>query len=127
MTRSLPLRCEGGKIVGRIPAPLPCPRTAAPGMSDRSEATRPSFVMQKRDKRDILTVKEVKIMKIYSTVVSGKEVSKFIRIPDEFKETELKVVVRPVRKKKERFAGLFMNPVRVKRISIPSRDEIHER
>ena len=96
-------------------------------MSDRSEAMRPSFVMQKRDKRDILIAKEVKIMKIYSTVVSGKEVSKFIRIPDEFKETELKVVVRPVRKKKERFAGLFMNPVRVKRISIPSRDEIHER
>lgn len=65
-------------------------------------------------------------MKIYSTVVSGKEVSKFIRIPDEFKETELKVVVRPVRKK-DRFAGLFINPVRVKRISIPSRDAIHER
>ena len=83
--------------------------------------------MQKRDKRDILTVKEVKIMKIYSTVVSGKEVSKFIRIPDEFKEMELEVVLRPVRKNKERFAGLFMNPVRVKRISIPSRDEIHER
>jgi len=66
-------------------------------------------------------------MKIYSTVVSGKEVSKFIRIPDEFKEMELEVVVRPVRKNKERFAGLFMNPVRVKRISILSRAEIHER
>ena len=66
-------------------------------------------------------------MKTYSTVVSGKEMSKFIQIPDEFKETELKVVMRPVRKKKERFAGLFMNPVRVKKISIPSKDEIHER
>jgi hypothetical protein len=49
------------------------------------------------------------------------------RVPDELKETELKLVVRPVRKKKERFAGLFMDPVRVSRISIPSRDEIHER
>ncbi len=106
---------------------LPLLMIAAPGMSDRLEVTRSSFVMQKLDKRDILIDKEVNIMKIYSTVVSGKEVSKFIRIPDEFKETELKVVVRPVRKKKERFAGLFMNPVRVKRISIPSRDEIHER
>ena len=67
------------------------------------------------------------LMKIYSTVVSGKEISKFIKIPDEFRETELKVVMRPVRKKKERFAGLFMNPVRVTKISIPSRDEIHER
>jgi hypothetical protein len=66
-------------------------------------------------------------MKIYSTVVSGREISKFIKIPDEFRETELKVVVRPVRKKKERFVGLFMNPVRVTKISIPSRDEIHER
>ena len=83
--------------------------------------------MQKQDNDDILSRKEVEIMKIYSTVVSGKEVSKFIRIPEEFKDTELKVVVRPVRKKKDRFAGLFMNPVRVKRISIPSRDEIHER
>lgn len=66
-------------------------------------------------------------MKSYSTVVSGREMSKFIKIPDEFRETELKVVVRPVRKKKDRFAGLFMNPVRVKKISIPSRDEINER
>lgn len=66
-------------------------------------------------------------MKTYSTVVSGREMSKFIHIPDEFRETELKVVVRPVQKKKERFAGLFMNPVRVTKISIPSRDEIHER
>ena len=49
-------------------------------------------------------------MKTYSTIVSGSEMSKFIKIPDEFKETELKVVMRPVRKKKERFAGLFMNP-----------------
>jgi hypothetical protein len=66
-------------------------------------------------------------MKIYSTVVSGKEMSKFINIPDEFREAELKVVVRPVQKKKERFAGVFMNPVRVRKISIPTRDEIHER
>ena len=66
-------------------------------------------------------------MKIYSTVVSGRGISKFIQIPDEFRETEMKVVMRPVRKKKERFAGLFMNPVRVTKISIPSRDEIHER
>jgi hypothetical protein len=66
-------------------------------------------------------------MKSYSTVVSGREMSKFIKIPDEFRETELKVVVRPVRKKKDRFAELFMNPVRVTKISIPSRDEINER
>lgn len=66
-------------------------------------------------------------MKTYSTVVSGREMSKFIQIPDEFRETELKVVVRPVQKKKERFAGVFMNPVRVAKISIPARDEIHER
>jgi len=66
-------------------------------------------------------------MKTYSTVVFGREMSKFINIPDEFRETELKVVLRPVQKKKERFAGLFMNPFRVTKISIPSRDEIHER
>jgi hypothetical protein len=46
---------------------------------------------------------------------------------NDFRESELKVVVRPVQKKKERFIGLFMNPVRVKNISIPSRDEINER
>ena len=66
-------------------------------------------------------------MKIYSTVVSGRKLSKLIKIPDELQETELKVVIRPVRKKKERFTGLFMNPIRVTKISIPSRDEIHER
>lgn len=31
-------------------------------------------------------------MKTYSTVVSGREMSKFIKIPDEFRETELKIV-----------------------------------
>jgi len=66
-------------------------------------------------------------MKTYSTVVSGKEMIKFIQIPDEFRESDLRIVVRPVRKKKERFAGLFLNPVRMTKISIPSRDEINER
>jgi hypothetical protein len=66
-------------------------------------------------------------VKSYSTVVSGREISKIIKIPDEFKESELKVVVRPVQKKKDRFSRLFMKPVRVSRISIPSRDEINER
>jgi hypothetical protein len=66
-------------------------------------------------------------MKIYSTVVSGREMSKFIHIPDEFRETELRVALRPVQKKKVRFAGVFMNPVRVTKISIPARDEIRER
>jgi hypothetical protein len=66
-------------------------------------------------------------MKVCSTILSGKEIGKFIEIPDEFREADLKVVMRPVRKKKERFAGLFMNPVRVTKISVPSKDEIHER
>jgi hypothetical protein len=71
--------------------------------------------------------REVISMKSYSTVVSGREMSKLIKIPDEFREVELKIVVRPVRKKKDRFARLFMNPVRVANISIPSKEEIHER
>jgi hypothetical protein len=72
-----------------------------------------------------MSSKKVNPMKIYSTVVSGRAMSKSIEIPDEFRNTEPKVVVRPVRKKKERFAGVFMNPVRVTKISIPSRDDIH--
>jgi len=62
-------------------------------------------------------------MKTYSTVVPGKEMSRFIQIPDEFKETELKFVIPPVQIKKERFAGLFMNPVRVKKTHIPNKGE----
>jgi hypothetical protein len=38
-------------------------------------------------------------MKSYSTVVSGREMSKFIKIPDEFLEAELKVVVVACQKK----------------------------
>jgi hypothetical protein len=72
-----------------------------------------------------MSSKKVNPMKIYSTVVSGRAMSKSIEIPDEFRNTEPKVVVRPVRKKKERFAGVFMNPVRVTKISIPSRNDIH--
>jgi hypothetical protein len=74
-----------------------------------------------------MSSKKVNPMKIYSTVVSGRAMSKSIEIPDEFRNTEPKVVVRPVRKKKERFAGVFMNPIRVTKISIPSRDDIHKR
>lgn len=84
-------------------------------------------LVQKLSCDAIRTLKELELMKTYSTVVSGREMSKFIHIPDEFRDSELRVVVRPVRKKKERFAGLFLNPVRVTQISIPSRDEINER
>lgn len=65
-------------------------------------------------------------MKSYSTIISGKEISKFMPLPDELKESELKVVIRPLRKKKDRFADLFLNPIKVEKINIPSRDEIHE-
>jgi hypothetical protein len=66
-------------------------------------------------------------MKSYSTIVSGKEIGRVINLPDEFKEAELKVVVRPIKKKPDRFAKLFLNPIRVEKITIPSKDEIHER
>jgi hypothetical protein len=66
-------------------------------------------------------------MKSYSTILSGKEISKFMPLPDEFKESELKVVIRPLRKKRDRFADLFLNPIKVEKIIIPSKDEIHER
>ena len=66
-------------------------------------------------------------MKSYSTIVSGREISRFLPLPDELKEAELKVVIRPLRKKRDRFAGLFQNPIKVEKIIIPSKDEIHER
>ena len=65
-------------------------------------------------------------MKSYSTIVSGKEISKFMPLPDELKESELKVVIRPLRKKRDRFADLFLNPIKVEKINIPSKDEIYE-
>jgi hypothetical protein len=74
-----------------------------------------------------MSSKKVNPMKIYFTVVSGRAMSKSIEIPDEFRNIKPKVVVRPVRRKKERFAGVFMNPVRVAKISIPSRGDTHER
>lgn len=55
-------------------------------------------------------------MKSYSTIVSGKEIGTVINLPDEFKEAELKVVVRPIKKKPDRFAKLFLNPIRVEKI-----------
>jgi hypothetical protein len=65
-------------------------------------------------------------MKSYSTIVSGKEISKFMPLPDELKESELKVVIRPLRNKRDRFADLFLDPIKVEKINIPSKDEIHE-
>ena len=65
-------------------------------------------------------------MKTYSTVVSCREMSKFVKIHDEFWETEMKVVLRLVQKKKERFIGLFISPFRVTKTTIPFRDRIRE-
>ncbi|MCG6536504.1 MAG: hypothetical protein L7F78_17815 [Syntrophales bacterium LBB04] len=66
-------------------------------------------------------------MKSYSTILSGKEISKFMPLPDELKGSELKVIIRPLRKKRDRFADLFLNPIKVEKVNIPSKDEIHER
>ncbi|MBI4766449.1 MAG: hypothetical protein HY787_17920 [Deltaproteobacteria bacterium] len=66
-------------------------------------------------------------MKSYSAIVSGKEISKFMPLPDELKESELKVVIRPLRKKRDRFADLILNPIKVDKIKIPSKDALHER
>ena len=53
--------------------------------------------------------------------------SRFMKLPDEFREVELNVVVRPIRKKGDRFAKLFLNPIKVENIVNPSKDELHER
>ncbi len=66
-------------------------------------------------------------MKSYSTVLSGKEVGRFISIPDEFQEIDLEVTLKPVSRKKNRFAKLLMNPIKVENISIPTKNEINER
>jgi hypothetical protein len=66
-------------------------------------------------------------MRSYSTVLSGKEVGRFISIPDEFQEIDLEITMKPVNKKKNRFAKLLMNPIKVEDISIPAKNEINER
>jgi len=66
-------------------------------------------------------------MRSYSTVLSGKEVGRFISIPDEFREIDLEITMKPVNKKKNRFAKLLMNPIKVEDILIPTKNEIHER
>jgi hypothetical protein len=66
-------------------------------------------------------------IKSYSTILSGKEVGKFISIPDEFREIDLEVTLKPAIRKKNRFAKLLMNPIKVENISIPTKNEINER
>ena len=66
-------------------------------------------------------------MRSYSTILSGKEISRFIRLPDEFQEVDLEVTVRPINKKDDRFAKLFLNPIKVEKIQIPAKNDIYER
>ena len=66
-------------------------------------------------------------MRSYSTVLSGKAVGRFISIPDEFREIDLEITMKPVNKKKNRFAKLLMNPIKVEDILMPTKNEIHER
>jgi hypothetical protein len=85
-----------------------------------------TLITSKNNPRTIQVIIAGEVMKSYSTIVSGKEISKFMPLPDELKESELKVVIRPLRKKRDRFADLFLNPIKVEKIIIPSKDEIHE-
>jgi len=66
-------------------------------------------------------------MKSYSTIVHGKDMGKVIDLPDEYKNLDLQVVIKPIVRKKKRLTKLLANPIRVKNIVIPSRDDIHER
>ena len=40
-------------------------------------------------------------MKSYSTIIPGKKMSQFVELPEEFQECDLKVLVKPILKKKE--------------------------
>ena len=66
-------------------------------------------------------------MKSYSIIVHGKDIGKVIDLPDEYKNLDLQVVIKPIVRKKKRLTKLLANPIRVKNIVIPSRDDIHER
>jgi hypothetical protein len=48
-------------------------------------------------------------MKSYSTIIPGKKMSQFMELPEEFQECDLKVLVKPIFKKKSR-ASLKTSP-----------------
>lgn len=68
-------------------------------------------------------------------IINSDKLKTVIDIPDELKDQKVEVIVLPLIiekkrvsvKKEKRFLKLFSNPVKVKKLLIPSREEMHER
>lgn len=68
-------------------------------------------------------------------IINSDKLKTVIDIPDELKDQKVELIVLPLMgeeknvsaKKGKRFLNLLSKPVKVKKILIPSREEIHER
>lgn len=68
-------------------------------------------------------------------IINSDKLKTVIDIPDELKDQKVEVIVLPLIiekkrvsvKKEKRFLRLFSNPIKVKKLLIPSREGMHER
>ncbi len=66
-------------------------------------------------------------MKAVTQKISGKKLSKVIKIPAGMKDIDLEITIRPARVKNGKYARLYASPIKVSRIEIPVREKRNER
>lgn len=66
-------------------------------------------------------------MKVCSIVLKGQEIGKFVNIPPDLVDKDLRVTVSTISSKRGRFEDLYADPLPVNGLVIPHRDELHER
>jgi hypothetical protein len=59
--------------------------------------------------------------------INSKILAKFFKLPDELKDKDLEVIIKPVTKRRKKFAKIYSTPIKVRNIRIPSRSERNER
>lgn len=59
--------------------------------------------------------------------ISGKILSRVIALPDKMKNEDLEITIIPVNKKRKQFSKLYTAPLKVNKITIPSRESLNER
>lgn len=59
--------------------------------------------------------------------INGRILSGIVQIPPEMKNEELEITIRQIKRKDKKFSKLYLSPVKVDRIIIPSRESLNDR
>jgi len=59
--------------------------------------------------------------------INGRILSGIVSIPPEMKNEELEITIRQIKRNEKKFSKLYLSPVKVDSIIIPSRESLNNR